>query len=589
MSIKRRLTIRYILQLALAGLFILILASITIVWMLTRLTDIEMKRDFASIGLSKLISTSTTTPEGIQFDPELLETVRSSGSWLQTMDEQGQITKSYFTPDDVPTAYAPGELIDYWNRVKPFPYKLSLWIQEKDGLNYTLIYGTRSKAYSLLQEIVSHSETSTPAGANEEPVLKLPDQLAAELDHAGAWLQLLAPDGGEIASYNKPGNAISHYTVQELAMRSHYKDNYGVELASHYEPETGQTWVLNIPEADGVLSSTPKLLFSPELKVLLTGLAVLLSSSFIVFLLLSLWYGHRFGAPVLYMLNWIRALGQGNYEEPTVRKGIRPSRNKKNVRNRRFRVYTDVMDSLESLSNTLRRDEEHRRIADRTREEWIAGVTHDLKTPLSSIMGYAHMLQAESYSWSDTEVRQFAHTITEKSTYMDGLINDLSLTYRLRNGDIPCEKEQMEMNAYLQEMVKRAASNPAYGGDRVICHTSDHPFFASIHPAWFERVVENLVANALLHNSADTRLTVSLHTSFTESMTVEFRDNGNGMDAETAGMLFERYYRGTSTDISPMGSGLGMAITKELVQAMGGRIEVKTAPGEGTSISLIWD
>lgn len=589
MSIKRRLTVRFILQLALAGLFILVLASITIFWMLTKLNDIEMERNFASIGLSKLISTSTITPEGIQFDPELLEIIRSSGSWLQMMDERGQVTKSYFTPDDVPLSYAPGEIIDYWNGVKPFPYQLSLWIQEKDGLDYTLIYGTRSKAYSLLQEIVEHSETGGVDGANKETALKLPDRLAAELGQARAWLQLLDADGEEVASYNKPANASSRYTAQELALRIYYKDDYGVDLASHYEPATGQTWVLNIPGSSELPSTTPRLLLSPELKVLLTGLAVLLSSSFIVFILLSLWYGHRFGAPVLHMLNWIRALGRGDYGEPTDRRGKRPSRNKKNGRNRRFRVYADVMDSLESLSNTLRRDEEHRRIADRTREEWIAGVTHDLKTPLSSIMGYAHMLQAESYSWSESEVRQFANTITEKSTYMDGLINDLSLTYRLRNGDIPCENEQVEMNAYLQEMVKRAASNPAYSGDRVVCLTGGDPHFASIHPAWFERVVENLVANALLHNPDGTSLAVSLQTSAAGGMTVEFRDNGNGMDAATAEILFERYYRGTSTDISPMGSGLGMAITKELVQAMGGRIEVKTAPGEGTSIFLIWD
>ncbi|MBW7474705.1 HAMP domain-containing histidine kinase [Paenibacillus oenotherae] len=590
MSIKRRLTIRYILQLALAGLFILILAALTMYWMFQKLTDIEIKRDFASVGLSMLISTSTIGPDGLQFDPELLNQVKASGSWLQSMDEQGRITKSYFTPGDVPSSYAPGELIDYWNGAKPFPYQLSLWMEEKEGRNYTLIYGSRSRAYSMLQEIVTQYETQGSPVISSGTALKLPEQLTANIDRLRAWVQLLDNKGEEIASYNKPGDALTRYNAQELALRTQYRDNYGIELASHYDAETGQTWVLNIPEPDNIGRSSPSFLLSPELKVLLIGLAALISTSFIVFVLLSLWYGHRFGAPVLYMMNWIQALGRGNYGEPPDRKGTRKrSSGKRNGWDRRYRVYSEVLDSLESLSSTLRRDEEHRRIADRTREEWIAGVTHDLKTPLSSIMGYAHMLEAESYSWTETEVRQFAHTITEKSTYMDVLINDLSLTYRLRNGDIPCENTQVEMSAYLQEVVNRAASNPAYGGDRVICQTSDNPHIAFIHPAWFERVVENLVANALLHNPQETVLVVTLHTRSGGGMAVTFSDNGNGMDAETADILFERYYRGTSTDISPAGSGLGMAITKELVQAMGGRIEVKTKPGKGTNISLIWD
>ncbi|WP_307587615.1 sensor histidine kinase [Paenibacillus wynnii] len=69
---------------------------------------------------------------------------------------------------------------------------------------------------------------------------------------------------------------------------------------------------------------------------------------------------------------------------------------------------------------------------------------------------------------------------------------------------------------------------------------------------------------------------------------IDFSDNGQGMDQQTIARLFDRYYRGTNTDSSIEGSGLGMAITKELVQAMGGRINVSTQMGEGTVISALF-
>jgi two-component system, OmpR family, sensor kinase len=68
----------------------------------------------------------------------------------------------------------------------------------------------------------------------------------------------------------------------------------------------------------------------------------------------------------------------------------------------------------------------------------------------------------------------------------------------------------------------------------------------------------------------------------------DFKDNCKGMDEQATARLFDRYYRGTNTDSAIEGSGLGMAVTKELVQAMGGQIQVTSKIGQGTVISIIW-
>lgn len=99
-----------------------------------------------------------------------------------------------------------------------------------------------------------------------------------------------------------------------------------------------------------------------------------------------------------------------------------------------------------------------------------------------------------------------------------------------------------------------------------------------------------MTANALLHNPPDAQLIVSVQPGKEAGdFIVQFSDNGRGMDQETEWKLFERYYRGTDTGAPDVGSGLGMAVTKGLIEAMQGRIEVRSSPEEGTEIRLIWD
>ncbi|XID92924.1 sensor histidine kinase [Paenibacillaceae bacterium WGS1546] len=579
MSIKGRLALRLAIGFVLAGLVLLAFAAATLGWTINQLTRIEASRQFENAGLSELIRTIEHQDGQLRFDPKLIELLRESGGWLQRIDGEGRVTDSFFVPDDVPDAYGPGELNAYWHGTAPFPYRLYLWIQEKEGISHTLLYGMSNRDDDLLRLA---ADTAVVDGRK----LLLPDEARSAMAGRSAWLQLLDRNGTELASYNKPPGAIGEFSIEELTLRSAYPDRYDTKLVSRYEPATGRTWVLSFPMNEatpGQASALP-----PEIRVLAIGIGALLLAALLLFVLVSSWFGHRFGSPIAHILDWLRHLGSGRYAEPADSTGVPRSRDKRGRRKSKYRVYRDVIDSMGALTATLHRNEKLREETERMRDEWIAGVSHDLKTPLSSIKGYAHLLENEAYEWSPDEIRSFARIMMEKSAHLDELVNDLSLVYRVKNGQGAPSSERLDLNAFMAEAIGEAADDPQFPKGSIRYAGTKDPAHIDGYRPWLQRIVDNLVANALQHNDEGTVLTVSLARDDSKRATLVFSDNGGGLDEETAERLFERYYRGTDTESRTEGSGLGMAVAKALVEGMGGSIEASSSPGQGTAIIVRW-
>jgi two-component system OmpR family sensor kinase len=583
MSIKRRLTLRFVLHSVIAGLVVFLFAGLTFLWVQQKLSDISMTKNFATVGLQRLVESSKFGPDGIIFDAKLLEQVKKNHGWLQSLDEEGRVESSYNAPSDVPKEYNPGELIAFWRGEKAFPYDLYLYIQQKNGKIYTLLYGFPKIVLPLVETL----QESPPKVADGK--LVLPEGVSEKLLQQKGYLQLLDSGGKEVASFHRPEAVPTQYTVQDLALRSEYgSDRFGYFITTVFDDVTKQTWVIGLPINKSI---TPKqaFLFSEETSVILKGIAFMLAATLVIFALLALLNAHRFGAPMLHMLAWLDSLGKSSYEEPIDRKGQPRSRMSSGEWRRRYRVFGEVMFSLDKLSDILQRDLEARKQTETLREEWITGITHDLKTPLSSIKGYAHLLAADEYDWSSEEVRKFSGIMLDKSAHVDALISDLAISYQIKRGMTPPLTEEIEMNGWLDNALDQAAANPAYGEGRIIYKAEPQEIMVHLYTPWLERVVNNLTANALLHNSPDTQLTVTLTGKTGKGMMILFSDNGQGMDEQTMNNLFERYYRGGNTSSSTEGSGLGLAVSKGLVEAMGGRISVKSTPGKGTSIWLIWN
>ena len=101
------------------------------------------------------------------------------------------------------------------------------------------------------------------------------------------------------------------------------------------------------------------------------------------------------------------------------------------------------------------------------------------------------------------------------------------------------------------------------------------------------RAVGNIIINALVHNSVDTKVKITISNAANSKILIAISDNGNGMDETELSDLWNRYYRGTNTKERPEGSGLGLAIAKQIIALHGGDISVVSNPGLGTEFTIL--
>lgn len=292
------------------------------------------------------------------------------------------------------------------------------------------------------------------------------------------------------------------------------------------------------------------------------------------YFLYCLFYGYYVARPMADILVQLRKLSRGEYLLPA---GKRPSFSS--------RLYREVYANLEALSSVLQDNERRRRKFEQERQDWAAGVTHDLKTPLSYISGYTEMLLSDGHVWSEDEKREFLLLIREKSAHMEELIHDLGLTFRMDQSAAPkLSLRRIELGELIRRTVAETANLPLDRSARFEIRGGEEPLHITGDAELLKRAFSNLLVNAVVHNPPGTSITV--HIRRASQAEIQITDNGTGLDEDQLNRLFERYYRGTSTAAPAGGTGLGMAIVKQIVTAHQGTVEVSSRPGHGTAVTV---
>ncbi|GAA0133851.1 hypothetical protein YSY43_06910 [Paenibacillus sp. YSY-4.3] len=313
-------------------------------------------------------------------------------------------------------------------------------------------------------------------------------------------------------------------------------------------------------------------------------LLILFAVSIIVSSLIFSWY---FSNPIWFIISWISRLSRGHYQEPAVSHKIYTKRDKLK---RPYRLYSEIITNIHELSIHLRKSQQEREKLEQLKKDWIAGISHDLKTPLTYISGYSALLLSEEYSWSEEEKISFMQEILKKSKHMETLIQDFNLSLQLQEtkSQIPLRLEEGNLVEFLKSLLADTWNDPDLQEYDLSFHCDEDSILFSFDRRLLYRAIQNLLINAVMHNPPGTAISVQLTYVQNQFIKITIEDNGVGMDRHTLENLFKKYYRGESA-VSPTaryGMGLGMSIVKDLILAHGGHISVDSIVAKGTSFYI---
>ncbi|HJP76575.1 MAG TPA: HAMP domain-containing sensor histidine kinase [Pseudonocardiaceae bacterium] len=252
-------------------------------------------------------------------------------------------------------------------------------------------------------------------------------------------------------------------------------------------------------------------------------------------------------------------------------------------------AFNVMVGRIENAFRASERSEASARSSEERMRQFVADASHELRTPLTSIRGYAELYRQGAVA-SPEEIASVLRRIEDQAARMGLLVDDLLLLARLDH-ERPMDRAPVDLAVLAVDAVHDAhavAPDRAVGLRLPPAH-GDEPIAVPVlgDAARLRQVIGNLVNNALTHTPPDARIEVRLRAE--EAMGVlEVADAGPGLPPEQAQRVFERFYRADpSRGRDSGGTGLGLAIVAALVAAHGGRVEVDTAVGVGTTFRVL--
>jgi two-component system phosphate regulon sensor histidine kinase PhoR len=219
------------------------------------------------------------------------------------------------------------------------------------------------------------------------------------------------------------------------------------------------------------------------------------------------------------------------------------------------------------------------------RQDFAANVSHELKTPLTVVHGFAETLLLDA-DLSPEQRRHFANAIVTNATRMQRIVDDLLDLSRIESGGWVPNPVWVDAPGLVRDVFTTVESAAHAKGLRLVVEAGDaQQVYAD--PTAVHQVLCNLVENAVRHTAAGT-VTVRASTD-SRGVWLHVRDTGIGIAPEHLSRVFERFYRvDPSRSRHEGGTGLGLAIVKHLVDAHGGRVQAQSEPGTGTTVSAFF-
>jgi signal transduction histidine kinase len=246
-------------------------------------------------------------------------------------------------------------------------------------------------------------------------------------------------------------------------------------------------------------------------------------------------------------------------------------------------AFNDMVGRFSAAEKKYREDLEHARAADRDRAAFLAAVSHELRSPLNAVLGFADVLMTEVDGPLTPAAKEEVEQIRGSGAHLLELINDILEFSALESGQLRLTRGKVDLYLVATEVVREAAG--VLAGRPVRLSVAGEPgVFANADARRVRQIIQNLVGNAIKFTQRG-EVTVTVIGEGSRAR-VSVRDTGPGISPAERAMIFEEYRQAGDERTMRRGTGLGLAITRRLVLMHGGMIQVQSELGRGSTFDV---
>lgn len=386
----------------------------------------------------------------------------------------------------------------------------------------------------------------------------LSDNTIAKMEQENVWCMMISNESGNVLwNYKLPSELPQHYTLGDVAeMTRWYLQEYPVFVSN----QSDELLVIGYPKDSFWKISAYKTFASIKIDIL--GLVSLFLLNIVIVLILFVHNSRKVEKSIKPILTGIEEISAG-----------------KNTQLVEHGELAEINTKLNKVAITLQQ-------RDMARANWISGISHDIRTPLSMVLGYSSSLETDNTL--NAEQQEKVAAIRQQAAKIKYLIEDLNLTAKLEYDMQPLRVEKIHLVELARQVVCEFLDSNLDNSFSIdfITDSDSELLYINGDETLLKRAITNLIQNSIGHNPSGCEITVSVSCN-NQNATVIIADNGIGIPAQKLKELNTKTHYMESTDEKlNLRHGLGMLLVRQIVDAHHGVIKIESKPQEGFKTTL---
>jgi len=389
---------------------------------------------------------------------------------------------------------------------------------------------------------------------------------------SGGWIEILDADRSVIRQIGVKQDEVTYYSEPELytGLENRSDSTYYYSISPYAAEGDAKYVLLKIPRDLVSIRMNENQLIT-NLKHPLS-FYIMIGVGFVLLLIFvySYWVARRIKKPLSILSQGLTQMIQGNY---STRLSISAEKE-----------FVQIGETFNYMADVIENTSAEKRYAEESKQRLIVDLSHDLKTPITSIQGYAQAL-VEGRGENKERQQRYLGYIYNKSVQVARMIQNMLELLKVDSPDYHMQIQKREIGEFVREVM--ADTYGEIEQKQFVLHVlvPDQEIYARYDPELLARVIQNLITNALSYNPQGTELRVELIPLDTH-VVIEVADTGVGIPQELWSTIFDPFVRGDEARTGTGGTGLGLAIARRNTEKMGGRL-ILSRRGRETTVFTI--